>query len=99
MSTKSDLDLVEQRFDMQPEVFVRETLKNPIGPLSISIKTGITADVYFILAKCALQSSKNTKDIITKRSAGQTWITIGVMSSLVVVGAIGLRYYFQSSRT
>lgn len=52
VATKSDLDTVQQRHDVQPDVYCR-TLGLAV-PISISLKERFTADVYNLLVGVAM---------------------------------------------
>lgn len=52
VATKSDLDLVPQRFEVQPDVYCRN-LGLPV-PVSLSLKQHVTADIYRLLVGVAM---------------------------------------------
>ncbi|KAF8555705.1 mitochondrial Rho GTPase [Imleria badia] len=56
VATKSDLDLAQQRHEVQPDVYCRR-----LGlqvPVAVSIKTGQTADVFHVM--CSIAMSPHT---------------------------------------
>ncbi|KAF8919048.1 EF hand associated-domain-containing protein [Mucidula mucida] len=56
VATKSDLDLAQQRHEVQPDVYCRRLLLQV--PVSVSVKTGQTADVFHAI--CGIAMKPNT---------------------------------------
>ncbi|KAJ3408620.1 ERMES complex Ca(2+)-binding regulatory GTPase gem1 [Chytridiales sp. JEL 0842] len=52
VSTKSDQDLVPQRYELQPDAFCRNL--GLLVPISVSVKENFTADIYNILVEIAM---------------------------------------------
>ncbi|KAI8904806.1 EF hand associated-domain-containing protein [Gorgonomyces haynaldii] len=52
IATKSDMDLVSQRFSVQPDVYCREMRLSV--PISVSIKDRMTADIFHMLVRVAM---------------------------------------------
>jgi Ras family protein T1 len=52
IATKSDLDLVAQRYPVQPDQYCRSLGLSV--PISVSMKTGVTADLYNTLVSVCI---------------------------------------------
>jgi Ras family protein T1 len=95
VATKADLDLAQQRHEVQPDSYCRKLgLKIPglgAGPLNISIRDGQVADLYGLICaiavdpKGAVQGGNDRNALSFSTNRWQFWGYIG----LVVVGGGG----------
>ncbi|TKY85750.1 hypothetical protein EX895_005290 [Sporisorium graminicola] len=95
VATKADLDLAQQRHEVQPDSYCRKLgLKIPglgAGPLNISIRDGQSADLYGLICtiavdpKGAVQGGNDRNALSFGTSRWQFWAYIG----LVVIGGGG----------
>lgn len=95
VATKADLDLAQQRHEVQPDTYCRKLgLKIPglgAGPLNISIRDGQSADLYGVICaiavdpKGAVQGGNDRNALSFGTNRWQFWGYIG----LVVIGGGG----------
>lgn len=95
VATKADLDLAQQRHEVQPDTYCRKLgLKIPglgAGPLNISIRDGQVADLYGLICaiavdpKGAVQGGNDRNALSLPINRWQFWGYIG----LVVIGGGG----------
>lgn len=95
IATKSDLDLVPQRFECQPDVYCRR-LGLP-APVSVSLKNNVTADIYRLLVGVALDP---IVAMTGKRLRKRNRLALGMVTALSVAGlgiviALGVRHYHK----
>ncbi|KAF8478062.1 P-loop containing nucleoside triphosphate hydrolase protein [Russula ochroleuca] len=57
VATKSDLDLAQQRHEVQPDVYCRRL--NLQVPVAVSVKTGQTADVFHAICSVAMHPNSS----------------------------------------
>jgi len=57
VATKSDLDLAQQRHEVQPDVYCRRL--NLQVPVAVSVKTGQTADVFHAICNVAMHPNSS----------------------------------------
>ncbi|KAL1922288.1 uncharacterized protein VTP21DRAFT_9827 [Calcarisporiella thermophila] len=99
VATKSDLDLVEQRYEVQPDVYCRN-LGLPI-PISVSVKNEQRADLFHQLTSVAMNPLSYTPG--ARNAHHGTWgvrhyLTItAVASAVVVVSFVAYRMYRQQA--
>ncbi|KAH6563885.1 hypothetical protein BASA50_001313 [Batrachochytrium salamandrivorans] len=95
VATKSDLDLVPQRYIPQPDEYCR-TLRLAV-PVSISIKDKVTADLFNMLAAVAIDPAVAIPGS-TRRSDGVRATTIIATSALTIaVVAIAFGIWYRTS--
>ncbi|KAN0064984.1 ERMES complex Ca(2+)-binding regulatory GTPase gem1 [Thecaphora frezii] len=92
VATKADLDLAQQRHEVQPDAYCRKLgLKIPglgAGPLNVSIRDGQVADLYGLIcgiavdARGAVQGGNESKALSFATSRWQFW-------SYIVVAVLG----------
>ncbi|SNX84353.1 Mitochondrial Rho GTPase 1 [Melanopsichium pennsylvanicum] len=95
VATKADLDLAQQRHEVQPDTYCRKLgLKIPglgAGPLNISIRDGQLADLYGLMCtiavdpKGAVQGGNDRNALSFSTNRWQFWGYIG----LVIIGGGG----------
>lgn len=86
VATKSDQDLVQQRYDQPPDVYCRSI--NLPTPISVSVKSRQTADLFTILTTVAMNPNSalpgNPHDIANSSSRTRYYLTVGVVTGAVV---------------
>ncbi|KAI9207509.1 P-loop containing nucleoside triphosphate hydrolase protein [Polychytrium aggregatum] len=85
VATKSDCDLVPQRYEIQPDVYCRN-LKLPV-PISVSLKHGMTADIYSTLVGVAMDPAiamPGSKTSSPSSSRMGLYITVTAVSAAVL---------------
>ncbi|KAI9137023.1 EF hand associated-domain-containing protein [Paraphysoderma sedebokerense] len=97
VATKSDLDLVQQRYETPPDIFCRNLGLDK--PIHICVKSGITADLYNVLTAVAMnpasaiprsKDSKKSGPSLTKVLA-----TTAMIGAMIAVG-IGIYKAYKS---
>ncbi|KAG2178189.1 hypothetical protein INT43_003442 [Umbelopsis isabellina] len=90
VATKCELDLVTQRYDIQPDVYCRN-LELAV-PLSVSAKEQQMADLYHILTGVAMNPAIATpgsvKDAKSQNWTTRRYVTISVVAGVVVLTAV-----------
>ncbi|PWN51168.1 mitochondrial Rho GTPase 1 [Violaceomyces palustris] len=97
VATKADLDLAQQRHEVQPDAYCRKLGLNipgiGAGPLSVSVRSDQMADLYNIIcaiavdSKGAVQGGKDSNSSLSFSSSKVRWLTY---ITLVVLGGSGI---------
>ncbi|RUS16020.1 mitochondrial Rho GTPase [Endogone sp. FLAS-F59071] len=99
VATKSDSDLVQQRYEVQPDVYCR-TLGLAV-PLSLSVKEHQTADLYHILTGVAMNptiATPGSKDAQASTWTAKHYLTVSAAVSVVVLTCVfGYKFVRQQS--
>ncbi|KAI9184516.1 ERMES complex Ca(2+)-binding regulatory GTPase gem1 [Blastocladiella emersonii ATCC 22665] len=95
VATKSDLDLVQQRFEVPPDVFCRNLGLDK--PIHISVKDDIMADLYNVLAAVAMNPAsaipKGRPGKAEKSSLARYLALTAAVGAIAAVGFAGWRMY------
>ncbi|ORX81805.1 mitochondrial Rho 1 [Basidiobolus meristosporus CBS 931.73] len=95
VATKSDLDLVQQRYSVQPDVYARSL--GLAVPINVSVKQKQIADVFSILTGVALNPSvavPGNPHESPKSSNTRRYVTLTAVATAVLAGVfIGYRYF------
>ncbi|TIB70375.1 hypothetical protein E3Q24_02988 [Wallemia mellicola] len=96
VATKSDLDLAQQRHEVQPDVYCRR-LNLPV-PIAVSIKTNQTAGIFQTL--CSVASNPRQALPLSGRSSSRSMLhllslTLTVGGGLVGIAAILTKYNWR----
>ncbi|KAI8342083.1 EF hand associated-domain-containing protein [Chlamydoabsidia padenii] len=84
VATKSDLDLVPQRCEMQPDLYCRDLKLS--APLNVSVKENQMADIFHKLAGVAINPS-NAAPGFLKEKEDQSWLQRPFITISLVAGA------------
>jgi len=96
VANKSDLDLVEQKYDVQPEEFCKQL--GIVAPISYSSKqTQYIADLHSLIATFALNPEKSMPDSQNKSSGPPRYLIVGGIVVGLVLGGLALYYGLRSS--
>ncbi|CAO3615069.1 unnamed protein product [Cunninghamella echinulata] len=85
VATKCELDLVTQRYEVQPDIYCRH-LKLAV-PLSVSVKEHQMADLYHILTGVAMNPSIATPGSL-KQKTEDLWLPRHYITLSLVAGAV-----------
>ncbi|ORZ18824.1 EF hand associated-domain-containing protein [Absidia repens] len=85
VATKCELDLVTQRYEVQPDVYCRQ-MKLAV-PLSVSVKEHQMADLYHILTGVAMNPSIATPGSL-KQKTEETWLPRHYITLSFVAGVV-----------
>ncbi|KAF7727122.1 ERMES complex Ca(2+)-binding regulatory GTPase gem1 [Apophysomyces ossiformis] len=85
VATKCELDLVTQRYEVQPDVYCRQL--GLAVPLSVSVKEHQMADVYHILTGVAMNPTIATPGS-TKDNKEEMWLSRHYVALSVVAGVV-----------
>ncbi|ORX62339.1 mitochondrial Rho GTPase [Hesseltinella vesiculosa] len=85
VATKCELDLVTQRYEMQPDVYCRQ-LKLAV-PLSVSVREHQMADLYHILTGVAMNPAIATPASL-KQKTEELWLPRQYITLSLVAGAV-----------
>ncbi|KAJ1512098.1 ERMES complex Ca(2+)-binding regulatory GTPase gem1, partial [Coelomomyces lativittatus] len=95
IATKSDLDLVQQRYEVPPDVFCKNLCLEK--PIHLSVKHHITADIYHVLASMAINP---VTGMLRGRGRGGERYPIfkiiavtAAMGAILAIGFAGWRLY------
>ncbi|KAL7747724.1 ERMES complex Ca(2+)-binding regulatory GTPase gem1 [Sorochytrium milnesiophthora] len=83
VATKSDLDLVPQRFESSPDIFCRNLGLDK--PIHVSVKTNITADLYNVLTTIAM----NPTSAMPKTKDGERGKSSNLTKYIAATAAVG----------
>ncbi|SAM07603.1 hypothetical protein [Absidia glauca] len=102
VATKCELDLVTQRYEVQPDVYCRQ-MKLAV-PLSVSVKEHQMADLYHILTGVAMNPSIATPGSL-KQKPDDVWnsrhyITLSLVTGVVILTSLaGYKLLKQHTNT
>ncbi|KAI8059637.1 EF hand associated-domain-containing protein [Gongronella butleri] len=85
VATKCELDLVTQRYEVQPDVYCRQ-LKLAV-PLSVSVKEQQMADLYHILTGVAMNPAIATPGSLKQKNE-ELWLPRQYITLSLVAGAV-----------
>ncbi|KAI8370546.1 EF hand associated-domain-containing protein [Radiomyces spectabilis] len=85
IATKCELDLVTQRYEVQPDVYCRNI--RLAVPLSVSVKEHQLADVYHILTGLAMNPAIATPGSLKDKS-DEAWLSKHYITLSVVAGVV-----------
>ncbi|CAO3597898.1 unnamed protein product [Absidia cylindrospora] len=85
VATKCELDLVTQRYEVQPDVYCRQ-MKLAV-PLNVSVKEHQMADLYHILTGVAMNPSIATPGSL-KQKTEETWVPRHYITLSFVAGVV-----------
>ena len=99
VATKSDSDLVQQRHEVQPDVYCRNL--GVAAPISISVKARQMADLFNILTAVAMCPSIATPPGFLDANSGtlklKRYLTaMGIAGALIAMCFVGVRLYRHS---
>ncbi|KAG1469580.1 hypothetical protein G6F56_003178 [Rhizopus delemar] len=90
VATKCELDLVMQRYEVQPDIYCRNFGLNV--PLNVSVKENQMADLYHILTGVAMNPTMTTpgthKDKTEKSWISKHYLTVSVVTSVVLLTSL-----------
>ncbi|KAI5481376.1 hypothetical protein MNV49_004998 [Pseudohyphozyma bogoriensis] len=88
VATKSDLDLAQQRHEVQPDTYCRK-LSLPV-PIAVSIKDGQTADLFHTIVRVAIHPLPSIPGGADRNSnrLGTYLYNAAIVGSVVAVGAV-----------
>ncbi|KAG2182690.1 hypothetical protein INT44_005670 [Umbelopsis vinacea] len=90
VATKCELDLVTQRYDIQPDVYCRNL--DLAVPLSVSAKEQQMADLYHILTGVAMNPAIATpgsaKDAKSQNWTARQYVTISIVAGVAVLTCV-----------
>ncbi|KAI8093282.1 EF hand associated-domain-containing protein [Halteromyces radiatus] len=85
VATKCELDLVTQRYEVQPDIYCRQ-LKLAV-PLNVSVKEHQMADLYHILTGVAMNPSIATPGSLKQKNE-EAWLPRHYITLSLVAGAV-----------
>ncbi|KAI9468531.1 MAG: EF hand associated-domain-containing protein [Benjaminiella poitrasii] len=103
VATKCELDLVTQRFEVQPDIYCRNL--GLAVPLSVSVKENQMADLYHILTGVAMNPTIATPGITNNYKGDKTWLTKNYLTLSLVAGVViltglaGYKYFKHHTAT
>ncbi|KAI9244890.1 EF hand associated-domain-containing protein [Sporodiniella umbellata] len=90
VATKCELDLVMQRYEVQPDIYCRNFGLNV--PLSVSVKENQMANLYHILTGVAMNPAMTTpgthKDKAEKSWISKHYLTVSLVTSVVLLTSL-----------
>lgn len=93
MATKSDLDRVSQRNEVQPDVYCRDLMLS--GPIAVSAKDGRLADLFQNIISVCLNPSIGLPSLETTRYRKRLVSSAAIVgASVVLLTSIALAYRF-----
>ncbi|KAI8328373.1 EF hand associated-domain-containing protein [Chlamydoabsidia padenii] len=102
VATKCELDLVTQRYEVQPDVYCRQ-MKLAV-PLSVSVKEHQMADLYHILTGVAMNPSIATPGSLKQKTddlwGSRQYITLSLVTGVVILTSlVGYKLLKQHTNT
>ncbi|KAJ3315081.1 ERMES complex Ca(2+)-binding regulatory GTPase gem1, partial [Blyttiomyces sp. JEL0837] len=97
IATKSDQDLVPQRYEIQPDAYCRQA--GLLVPVSVSVRDHVLADVFHLLVEIAMEPTLANpgSKVLTSSSKTYRYITVSAVSAAVIaVIFMGYRVFHRS---
>ncbi|KAI8968398.1 EF hand associated-domain-containing protein [Mycotypha africana] len=86
VATKCELDLVTQRYEVQPDIYCRNL--GLAVPLSVSVKENQMADLYHILTGVAMNPAIATPGSLKEKDNKSYWTTKNYLTLSLVAGVV-----------